>query len=140
MSGKRNKRKRKSIDEKTTTELLNQPEVPKDEMYEYLYSLFKRYAGYTCVSVSKPGSVSQEGEDKNVVPIKMHKYVPALQDNGEYKSPQDKLVEYVKITNDDFEGVIVDRAKRIVIGDLFSHQPPPPLDKEQEIKTEAEII
>lgn len=142
MSGKRNKliRKNQLAHIKNTSELLNKAEIPKDEMYEYMYSLFKRYAGYTCVSLSKPGSVYEEGIDKNVVPITMHKYVPALNEKGKYVSPGDKVVEFVKINNDKFEGVIMDRYKRIALGDVFKQQRLPPVTKEEPVKENAEII
>ena len=81
----------------------------------------KRYPGWNFISISKPGCmcVGSPQDDKTVVPIQVHKLLPAMDDNGLYDSGNNHTVQFMQLTNLEFQGLVMDLRGKACFGDPF---------------------
>lgn len=106
-----NKKKRKQthtpVDGDT---LISRVTDPRDD----LCSIFKHYAGYQFVSVSKP---NEDGYGC----ITIHKSLPALDKHGTWVSDAEyRYVQDIRIRDERFPGLLVRRDGSVCVGDPFS--------------------
>lgn len=113
MSGKRAKRNRR-LAIKEERSLMWETSISDNELLGYIYSLFKRYSGYTCISISPPDRYNASSS------IVAHKTLPALIDASRYSSTKDVFIEAVKLDKPDFPGLICDRTGKFIYGDVFA--------------------
>ena len=97
--------------------------ITMDNIGVYLQTILKRYPGWNFISISRPGCmcVGSPDDEKNkmLVPIQVHKLLPAMDDNGLYDAGQNVTVQFTEITNPKFEGLIMDRRGKACLGDPF---------------------
>lgn len=95
--------------------------VDMDNIGEYLLNIMKRYPGWNFISISKPGCMCVGGpkDDKTIVPIQVHKMLPAMNDNGLYDSGNNHTVQFMQLTNLEFQGLVMDRRGKACLGDPF---------------------
>lgn len=95
--------------------------VDMNNVGEYLLDIMKRYPGWNFISISKPGCmcVGSPQDDKTVVPIQVHKLLPAMDDNGLYDSGNNHTVQFMQLTNLEFQGLVMDRRGKACFGDPF---------------------
>lgn len=95
--------------------------VDMNNIGEYLLNIIKRYPGWNFISISKPGCMCVGGpkDDKTIVPIQVHKLLPAMDDNGLYDSGDNHTVQFMQLTNLEFQGLVMDRRGKACLGDPF---------------------
>lgn len=95
--------------------------VDMNNIGEYLLNIMKRYPGWNFISISKPGCMCVGGpkDDKTIVPIQVHKLLPAMDDNGLYDSGDNHTVQFMQLTNLEFQGLVMDRRGKACLGDPF---------------------
>lgn len=95
--------------------------VDMNNVGEYLLDIMKRYPGWNFISISKPGCmcVGSPQDDKTIVPIQVHKLLPAMDDNGLYDSGNNHTVQFMQLTNLEFQGLVMDRRGKACFGDPF---------------------
>ena len=95
--------------------------VDMNNVGEYLLDIMKRYPGWNFISISKPGCmcVGSPQDDKTIVPIQVHKLLPAMDDNGLYDSGNNHIVQFMQLTNLEFQGLVMDRRGKACFGDPF---------------------
>lgn len=95
--------------------------VDMNNVGKYLLDIMKRYPGWNFISISKPGCmcVGSPQDDKTVVPIQVHKLLPAMDDNGLYDSGNNHTVQFMQLTNLEFQGLVMDRRGKACFGDPF---------------------
>ena len=88
---------------------------------EYLLNIMKRYRGWNFISISKPGCMCVGGpdDDKTIVPIQVHKMLPAMNDDGLYDSGYNHTVQFMQLTDLGFQGLVMDRRGKACLGDPF---------------------
>lgn len=95
--------------------------VDMDNIGEYLLNIMKRYRGWNFISISKPGCMCVGGpdDDKTIVPIQVHKMLPAMNDDGLYDSGNNHTVQFMQLTDLEFQGLVMDRRGKACLGDPF---------------------
>lgn len=95
--------------------------VDMNNIGEYLLHILKRYPGWNFISISKPGCmcVGNPKDDKSLVPIQVHKLLPAMDDRGLYDSGNNHTVQFMQLTNLKFQGLVMDRRGKACLGDPF---------------------
>ena len=95
--------------------------VDMNNIGEYLLNIMKRYRGWNFISISKPGCMCVGGpkDDKTIVPIQVHKLLPAMDDNGLYDSGDNHTVQFMQLTNLAFQGLVMDSRGKACLGDPF---------------------
>lgn len=95
--------------------------VNMNNIGEYLLNIMKRYRGWNFISISKPGCMCVGGpkDDKTIVPIQVHKMLPAMNDNGLYDSGNNHTVQFMQLTDLEFQGLVMDRRGKACLGDPF---------------------
>lgn len=95
--------------------------VDMDNIGEYLLNIMKRYRGWNFISISKPGCmcVGSPDDDKTIVPIQVHKMLPAMNDDGLYDSGNNHTVQFMQLTDLEFQGLVMDRRGKACLGDPF---------------------
>lgn len=58
--------------------------------------------------------------DDTLVPVQIHKELPALGVDGLYRAYTNRTVGFVKITNTEFGGLVCDRGYSFCVGDPFA--------------------
>ena len=129
--------------EVTTDQMIDSAE----SILDFMKNEIKKWNGWTCLSISRPGSgrmlqkkymtevlkgmkIPQEKIDEELaktekewddtlVPVQVHKQVPAL-NNGLYEAIDNRLVCWVRITNTEFGGLVCDRGFTFCVGDPFA--------------------
>ena len=118
-----------------------------ESILDFMKNEIKKWNGWTCLSISRPGSgrmlqkkymtemlkgmkipqdkideelaKAEKDWDDTLVPVQVHKQVPALND-GLYEAIDNRLVCWVKITNTEFGGLVCDRGFTFCVGDPFA--------------------
>lgn len=87
----------------------------------YLKDILRKFPGWGFISISKPGCMADPSDEKtkHVVPVQVHKMLPAMDDSGLYDSGDNRLVRYVEVADDSFQGMVMDRHLKCCIGDPF---------------------
>jgi len=129
------------VEETTVVQEVKEEEkslIPLQTLVNYMHSTIVKYNGWTCISISKLGSVAHYFEKlkvpvpinsaeefKDYVVVQVHKQVPALQDSGLYcATDEDKFIELIRIGNPKFAGLVCsydryNKQSRVCIGDPF---------------------
>ena len=97
--------------------------ITMDNIGEYLRNILKRYAGWNFISISKPGCMCvgapNDEQNKMLVPIQVHKLLPAMDENGLYDAGENHTVMFTELTNPEFKGIVMDRKMHACVGDPF---------------------
>ena len=97
--------------------------VTMDNIGPYLRDILKRYPGWNFISISKPGCMCvgspEDDRNKMIVPIQVHKLLPAMDDNGLYDAGDNRTVMFTELTNPKFQGLVMDRRGKACLGDPF---------------------
>lgn len=117
-----------------------------EPILEYMQTEIKKWNGWSCLSISRPGSgkviqkeiienatKSFKDKDGNIpepkdlpkwddtlVPVQIHKELPVLGEDGLYRSYTSRMICFITITNAEFGGLVCDRGNSFCIGDPFA--------------------
>ena len=118
MSGRQQKRKRKSVDKGAILDaraqmrkLNNLPVIPAQVVIPYLMDKFKGKAGYKYISIAKHGSLFIHNSYHDLVPIIMHQSFPETTTMGRFHDPNQKdlAIGLVRV-NPIFKGFVLSKS------------------------------
>ena len=121
MSQRQAKKKRKNQETKTNFININREQyVGKDQVIAYLLEKMKSFSGFFFISIGAVGSLYRGEDRKNLVPICIHRSIPAMDENGAYRSDKDKMLEVIKVDDLEFKGLVIDKKGNGIIGNPFA--------------------
>ena len=122
MSERQAKKKRRALKEAGINSTRDAV-VTMDNIGPYLRDILRRYPGWHFISISKPGCMCvgspEDEKNKMIVPIQVHKRLPAMDDRGLYDAGENKTVQFTELSNPEFKGLVMDRQQKVCYGDPF---------------------